>query len=58
MSALMRADARMSLISGSTLAATGIRDRNASHVITLPATNETISEDLSINKDQRETETS
>lgn len=44
MSALMRADARMSLISGAMLAATGNSDRNQSHVITLVATNEAISE--------------
>lgn len=58
MLALMRADAGISLISGAMLAATGSRDRNASHVITLPATNDTISEALSINKDQRQTEMS
>lgn len=58
MSALMRADARTSLISAAMLAATGSRDRNESHVITLPATNETISGALSINKERRQTETS
>lgn len=58
MSALMRADARTSLISGAMLAATGSRDRNSSHVITLAAANDTISEASAINKDQRPTETS